>query len=215
MCVCAKSLQSCPTLCNHMDYSLPGSSVHGILQARGLEWVAISFSRGSSQPGWNPRLLCLLHWQEGSLPLSHLRSPILGVSESNLKNITSIFGASLLAHTEKQEPRARSLGRGDPLEKETATRSSILAWRIPWTEEPGGLQSTVSQRVRHYQMTNTSSLTSSVTGSPTWWQRFLGPAIRAVSELGAGGSGGDLENLFLSAFLLLLCMFLCCFFQTS
>ena len=42
--------QSCPTLCNPVDYSLPSSSVHGILQARILEWVAISFSRGSSQP---------------------------------------------------------------------------------------------------------------------------------------------------------------------
>ena len=42
--------QSCPTLCNLMDCSPPGSSVHGILQARILEWVAISFSRGSSQP---------------------------------------------------------------------------------------------------------------------------------------------------------------------
>ena len=42
--------QSCPTLCNPMDCSPPGSSVHGILQARILEWVAISFSRGSSQP---------------------------------------------------------------------------------------------------------------------------------------------------------------------
>jgi len=41
--------QSCPTLCNPMDYSPPGSLVHGILQARVLEWVAISFSRGSSQ----------------------------------------------------------------------------------------------------------------------------------------------------------------------
>ena len=40
------------------------------------------------------------------------------------------------------------LGREDPLEKEMATQSSILAWRIPWTEEPGGLQSTGSQRVR-------------------------------------------------------------------
>ena len=39
-----------PTLCDSMNYSLPGSSVHGILQARILEWVAISFSRGSSQP---------------------------------------------------------------------------------------------------------------------------------------------------------------------
>ena len=42
--------QSCSTLCNSMDYSPPGCSVHGIFQARILEWVAISFSRGSSQP---------------------------------------------------------------------------------------------------------------------------------------------------------------------
>ena len=42
--------QLCPTLCNAMDYSPPGSSVHGILQARILEWVAMPFSRGSSQP---------------------------------------------------------------------------------------------------------------------------------------------------------------------
>ena len=46
----AKSLQSCPTLCDPIDCSLPGSSIQGILQARILEWVAISFSRGSSQP---------------------------------------------------------------------------------------------------------------------------------------------------------------------
>ena len=43
----------------------------------------------------------------------------------------------------------RSLGREDPLEKQMASHSSILAWKIPWTEEPGGLQSTQSQRVRH------------------------------------------------------------------
>ena len=48
--VCVLVSQSCPTLCNPMDCSLPGSSIHGILQARILEWIAISFSRGSSQP---------------------------------------------------------------------------------------------------------------------------------------------------------------------
>ena len=48
-----------------------------------------------------------------------------------------------------RETWVRSLDREDPLEKEMATHSSILAWRIPWTEEPGGLQSTGSQRVRH------------------------------------------------------------------
>ena len=48
-----------------------------------------------------------------------------------------------------QETQVQSLGREDPLEKEMATHSSILTWRIPWTEEPGGLQSMVLQRVEH------------------------------------------------------------------
>ena len=46
----------------------------------------------------------------------------------------------------KQETRVRSLGEEDPLEKEIATHSSILAWEIPWTEEPGGLQFMGSQK---------------------------------------------------------------------
>ena len=50
---------------------------------------------------------------------------------------------------ETQETQVQSLGWEDPLEKEMATHSSILAWRIPWIEEPGGLQSMGSQRVRH------------------------------------------------------------------
>ena len=66
--------QSCLILCNPIDYKLPGSSVHGIFQTRILEWVAISFSRKSSQPRdqtgiscisfidrWNLLLLCYLH----------------------------------------------------------------------------------------------------------------------------------------------------------
>ena len=48
-----------------------------------------------------------------------------------------------------QETQVQSLGREDPLEKEKGTHSSILAWKIPWMEEPGRLQSTGSQRVRH------------------------------------------------------------------
>ena len=67
---CAKSLQSCLTLCDPMDYSLPGSSVHGILQARILEWVAMPSCRGIFlTQGSNPHLFCLLHWQAGSFPL--------------------------------------------------------------------------------------------------------------------------------------------------
>ena len=65
-----------------------------------------------------------------------------------------LFWASLMAQRLKclpamQETCVRSLGREDPLEKGMATHSSILAWRIPCTEEPGGLQSTGSQRVGH------------------------------------------------------------------
>ena len=48
-----------------------------------------------------------------------------------------------------QEMQVQSLSREDPLEEELATHSSILAWKIPWTEEPGELQSMGSQRVRH------------------------------------------------------------------
>ena len=49
-----------------------------------------------------------------------------------------------------QETQVQSVSQEDPLEKEMATHTSILAWRIPWTEDPGGLQSMGSQRVRHY-----------------------------------------------------------------
>ena len=54
-----------------------------------------------------------------------------------------------------QETQVRSLGWEDPLEKGIATHSSILAWRIPWTEEPGRLQSMRSQRTRHNEVINT------------------------------------------------------------
>ena len=63
------------------------------------------------------------------------------------------LGASLVAQMKNlpamQEPWVRSLGWKDPLEKGMATHSSILAWRIPWPEELGGLQSMGSPRVRH------------------------------------------------------------------
>ena len=61
-----------------------------------------------------------------------------------------------------QETRVRSLGREDPLEKEMATHSSILAWRTPWMEEPGGLQSTGLQRVGHDWATSLSFFLSTL-----------------------------------------------------
>ena len=86
--------QSCPTLSDPMNCSLPGSCVHGIFQARALEWGAIAFS--AVQETW----VQFLNWE-------------------------------------------------DPLKKDMATHPSILAWRIPWTGEPGGLQSMGSLRVGH------------------------------------------------------------------
>ena len=61
VCVCEVA-QSCPTLCNPMDFSAPGSSVWGILQARILEWVALSFSRGSSQLKDQTCVSCIGWW---------------------------------------------------------------------------------------------------------------------------------------------------------
>ena len=69
-CMHVKSLQSCLTLWDAMDCSLSGSCVHGILQARILEWVAFSSFRGFSWPGMEPCLSYVLHWQVGSLPLA-------------------------------------------------------------------------------------------------------------------------------------------------
>ena len=76
--------------------------------------------------------------------------------------ISASFPASLVAKMVKSLPAmwktwVRFLGREDPLEKEMATYSCILAWRIPWTEEPGRLQSMASQRVWQDQATNTFS----------------------------------------------------------
>ena len=71
-----------------------------------------------------------------------------------INTMSNNLTASLVAQRLKRLPAmwemwVQSLGREDPLEKEMATHSSILAWRIPWMEELGGLQSTGSQRVGH------------------------------------------------------------------
>ena len=73
--------QSCPTLCDPMDCSPPGSSICGIFQARVLEWNAISFSRGLFlTQGCN---LCLTHWQVDSFPLSHEEALIAHINFLN------------------------------------------------------------------------------------------------------------------------------------
>ena len=71
-CAVLSRFQSCLTLCNTTNCSPPGSPIHGLLQARIWGWIAVTFSRGSSQPRLNLGLLHLLHWQAGSLPLAPL-----------------------------------------------------------------------------------------------------------------------------------------------
>ena len=80
-------------------------------------------------------------------------------NKMNWNNLSESEGASLVAQTVKNLPTmwetgVWSLGREDPLEKGMATYSSVLAWEIPWTVEPGGLQSMESQRLRHDWVTN-------------------------------------------------------------
>ena len=75
-------------------------------------------------------------------------------NETNWASYYCSFRVSLVAHSVNnlpavQETQVRSVDQEDPLEKEMSTHSSILAQRIPWTEEPGGLQSIGSQGVRH------------------------------------------------------------------
>ena len=75
---------------------------------------------------------------------------------------SALPSSSLVAQTVKNLPEGpemwvQSLGQEDPLEKEKAAHSSILAWRIPWTEEPGGVQATGSKRVGHDWVANTQN----------------------------------------------------------
>ena len=87
-----------------------------------------------------------------------------GDCSHEIKRRLFLGGASLVAQTVKRlsamlETWVRSLGRKDPLEKEMATHSSTPAWKIPWTEEPGRLQSVWLQRVRHDWATLVTFLT--------------------------------------------------------
>ena len=105
-CICAQSV-SCVWLCNPMDCSLLGSSVHGIFQARILQWVAISYSRGSSQR----RDRTCISWVSSNgrqilLTLSHLRSPNYGLPINNIPGSTLCYNAlSKAVYTPVQEER--------------------------------------------------------------------------------------------------------------
>ena len=109
-------VQSCLTLCDPVVYSLPGSFIHGIFQARILEWVAISFSRASSRPKRGSNLSLLYCRQT----VKTSRANRISLVAQTVKNLPAM-----------PETGVRSLGGEDALEKEMATHSSILAWRTP------------------------------------------------------------------------------------
>ena len=116
--------QSCPTLCNPMDCSPPSSSVLGIFQARGLEWIAISFFRGSSWSRDRTRISCIAGrhftvWATGKAPVLILK--LIYPVWYEVKSIVAYY---------KRLGWVLSVCQEDPLEKEMATHSSILAWRI-------------------------------------------------------------------------------------
>ena len=77
-----------------------------------------------------------------------------------------------------QKTQVLSLGGEDPLEKEMATHSSTFAWEVPWTEEPGGLQSTGSQRVRHDLATKLQKLLQSVVCQFQLWASLVAQTVK-------------------------------------
>ena len=152
-----------PTLCNPMDCTLPSSSIHGILQARILEWDL-------PNPGIEPRSPELLADSLPSEPLRLLylfiykrwivnlvlfdfhqlkKKTQLATSNYSLPSNSYILmymmgfpGGSVGKESACNVRWAGSLGQEDPLEEEMATHSSVLAWNIPWTEELDRVQST-------------------------------------------------------------------------
>ena len=114
--------QLCLTLCDPVDCILPGSSVHGILQARTLQRAAISSSRGIFLT-WrlNPRIL---HWQAGSLPLSHLGSH----TSSGLPSNGSLYERRPLTSLNGTDPP----WTGSPSSPIRARSAEVITWIIQW-----------------------------------------------------------------------------------
>ena len=134
VCVYCGRAQSCLILCDPRGYRPPGSSVHGISQARILQWVAIPFARGSA---WHRDRTCV--------------------------SCISCTGRQILYQWATWEAIYVYMNMHTCMcvytEKALAPHSSTLAWKLPWTEEPGGLQSMGSRRVGHDQATSLSLFT--------------------------------------------------------
>ena len=135
-----------------MDCGPPGSSVRGILQARALGGLPRPAPGGLPNPEIELCLLGLQHCRRVLYHQRHLGSLIKNVYIHKI--YTQIHwgfagGSAVKNLPAGQETRVRSLGQEDPLEKEMATSSSVLTWKIARTEESGGPRSMRSQRVGH------------------------------------------------------------------
>ena len=122
--------QSCPALCNPMNYSLPGSSVHGILHTRKLEWVAIPFSRGSSQPRDESQVSCIAGGLFTNWAMREAKD--LATREATR---TSLVAQLIKNPPAMRETWVRTLGWEDPLEEER------LPTPVFWPGEFHGLYS--------------------------------------------------------------------------
>ena len=148
----AKSLQSCPTLCDPIDGSPPGSPIPGILQARTLEWVAISFSYA-----WK--------WKVQVKLLSHVR--LLATTWTAAYQAPPSMGFSRQEYWSGVPLPSLFLGTVTAIS--VSSIASFFAWIIPWTEGPGKLQSMGLQRVRYNWVTNCNCIASFA-----WqWQNFV------------------------------------------
>ena len=130
--------QSCLTLCNPMDYSPPGSSVLGILQARILEWVAIPFSRDETQ-GWKPGLLhcrrILYHLCNQGSPLPHyMKIIIYGPCTSEGRNLLYVPGTQQRAW--HKAPLMLATLNWTELNLPGFLLSRALHWRRQWHPTP-------------------------------------------------------------------------------
>ena len=139
-----------------MDCRPPGSSIHGIFQARVLEWGAIALSTNAY---WRYVIVPLFYFHNRKISNALILPSFASASCSNIHLTFLILhsGASQMVLVVKNPPAnagdARDAGSipgsGRSLGEGMATHSSILAWRMSWTEKSGGLQSTRSHRVGH------------------------------------------------------------------
>ena len=123
--------------------------LQSVKRKQNLEWVAYLFSRGSSRSRNQTRASCIAGRFFTNWAIRKALKYILFYNKLDWASPKAQQVKNLPAMQETQEMRIQSLGWEDPLEEGTATYPSILAWKIPQTEEPGGLWSMKSQRVGH------------------------------------------------------------------